>query len=389
MKAAFFHDSKFKFDKSRKYYTSGSLTAELFDRYLQDFSHLTVVTRAQLAKTKSEIAGYSLSSHKRVSFNCLKKLGLYSLLFGENKKHIKHVICKNDVSIVRMPSIIGIFACIESERSKRPYIIEMVACPWDALWNYGKLSYKIAAPILYIINRIILYRAKKVIYVTDSFLQQRYPTKGASISCSDVEITPPKETELLDRILRYEARTTNDPVSLVTIANTGLKHKGQQYVIESMKGLMAVGYKLDYYLIGAGDQGYLRELAKAKGVADYVHFLGPKPHDEIYTLLQEMDIYIQPSNQDATPRVIIEALSKACPIIGSSTGGIPEIIDKDYVFVRKDIRDLSAKITDMIDNGLSAQAKVSYVSASRYDAEKLRIKRSFFYLECLKSKVIR
>lgn len=62
----------------------------------------------------------------------------------------------------------------------------MVACPWDALWNYGKFSKKIFALPTYLLNKTTIKKAPNVIYVSEEFLQKRYPTNGKNIGCSDV-----------------------------------------------------------------------------------------------------------------------------------------------------------------------------------------------------------
>ena len=42
--------------------------------------------------------------------------------------------------------------------------------------------------------------------------------------------------------------------------------------------------------------------------------------------LDEIDLYLQPSFQESLGRALIEAMSRACPAIGSTIGGIPDLL---------------------------------------------------------------
>jgi len=45
--------------------------------------------------------------------------------------------------------------------------------------------------------------------------------------------------------------------------------------------------------------------------------------------LDDVDIYIQPSRQEGLPRALIEAMSRGCPAVGSTAGGIPELLSPE------------------------------------------------------------
>ena len=187
MKVAFFHDAKLGEYKG-KFYTSGGLTKNYLQRYLKFFSSLTLCTRKSKIKTEEETKKMSDCISNNIEFNGIEKLSLGSLLWGKDRKKIQENVSNNDFIIIRLPSFIGIFACMEARKQKKNYLIEMVGCAFDALWNYGQLSKKIVAPIFAILNKYELKRAKNVIYVSNKFLQRRYPTNGNYIACSDVNI---------------------------------------------------------------------------------------------------------------------------------------------------------------------------------------------------------
>ncbi len=384
MKTAFFHDSILSYDVKGKYYTSGSLNSKLFKKYSNYYGKLIVVTRHRKLDNSSVLNSHSTSSCKGVIFKCINKLSVISLFIGEDRRHISGVIKDVDFSIVRLPSIIGIAAVLEAKKQNKPYLIEMVACPWDSLWYYGKIKYRIAAPILYFMNRFIISNAKQVRYVSANFLQSRYPTKGLSCSCSDVQLQKYPPSILEERIACIRNRSVNSKKIIVgTVASLHVKYKGQRYVMKAMNKLAKEGYDIDYYLVGGGDKSQLEEYAEKYKLINKVHFVGSLPHKEVLNFMQNIDLYVQPSNAESHGRVILEAFSVACPVIGSSTGGIPELVDERFVFKRKNVRDLIVKIKDIVDGNLEDQALRNHSESAKYNQDILDERMLSFYSKAI------
>ena len=111
--------------------------------------------------------------------------------------------------------------------------------------------------------------------------------------------------------------------------------------------------------------------------------MGSFPHDEIFNLLSEMDLYIQPSLQEGLPRAMIEAMSVGMPIIGSNAGGIPELIDKECIFKKKNVKEIVSMIKKINNNFLITQSQKNYVNSKKFNKENLDDKRKKFYKEGL------
>jgi len=73
----------------------------------------------------------------------------------------------------------------------------------------------------------------------------------------------------------------------------------------------------------------------------------PSSESEMVLLLNTIDLVIVPSNQDNSPSVIGEALAVGVPVIGSDTGGIPEILRNFQmpIFPVGDVKQLTELIT--------------------------------------------
>jgi glycosyltransferase involved in cell wall biosynthesis len=82
-----------------------------------------------------------------------------------------------------------------------------------------------------------------------------------------------------------------------------------------------------YHLAVAGEgpkSDEYRGLAAALDVAGRVHFLGHR--EDIAAILRSCDLLVHPSEIDATPYVVIEAMAAGVPVIASGIYGIPELV---------------------------------------------------------------
>jgi glycosyltransferase involved in cell wall biosynthesis len=90
------------------------------------------------------------------------------------------------------------------------------------------------------------------------------------------------------------------------------------------------------------------ELSQLASGNKSIEMLGYKTGLELIEIIREASFIIVSSEcNENNPLTIIEAYSKGKPVIGSNTGGIPEIIDDGntgYIFEMKSVEDLSDKI---------------------------------------------
>lgn len=388
MKLLFAYSANFKKDTEGNYYTGGSITEEMWKRYTSVSEEFTVISRldsyiyeANYAKKKFNV--FDKSNKK---FIPIPNLSSKLRNFFDIKKHrdfnktIKNAVINNDIIIVRLPSFVGIKAIKYARKYKRPYLIELVGCPWDALWNHSWKG-KIVAPFIFLLTKHTVLNASHVIYVTNEFLQRRYPTHGKSTNCSDVSLQKLDDKALENRLNKIKEKNKKDKIIIGTAAAVDVRYKGQQYVTRALGKLKKKGFSnYTYQLVGGGDQSFLKSIAKKYDVIDQVEFLGTMPHEEVFKWLDNIDIYIQPSLQEGLPRALIEAMSRGVPAIGSNAGGIPELLDKKYIV--KDIDrniDYICDILESLDiNEMIMQAKRNYEKAKKYNKEILEKKREEF-----------
>jgi glycosyltransferase involved in cell wall biosynthesis len=238
------------------------------------------------------------------------------------------------------------------------------------------------APISFLEMRRGMKKAQNAIYVTQKFLQHRYPTNGRAVGISDVIIQPTGQDTLSDRLEKINALSLDSEIKFVTTAAVNVRYKAQDDVIKAIDALRNE-YNIHYYLIGAGDPAYLKSVATKYKVLDRVHFVGPLAHDAVFDYLKNMDVYIQPSKQEGLPRAVVEAMSLAMPALGSSIAGIPELLSDEFLFKKGCVSQIADRIRFLLNKDvLKSAAIANYNKSKEYTPEVLSQRRYEFLKKC-------
>lgn len=303
---------------------------------------------------------------------------LFLLRYFTIRKLVREAVQSHDVIIARQPSIIGRLAVQDAKKLGKPYLIEAVGCPWDALFNYNWLG-KLYAPYAFFKMRSTLKNAPFVLYVTNRFLQKRYPNMGNHVGVTDVVLGAADPQALTKRCDKINAQTKDTVLVLGTAAGLDVPYKGQAYVVRALAVLKRKGIIFHYKVVGKGTGQAISKLAKELGVAGQVFIVGQIPHNQVFTFLDDIDIYIQPSKQEGLPRAMLEAMSRACPCIGSNAGGIPELLEEEYVFPKGNVKKLADILEKMSKEKQLEQAARNYALSLDYELPVLEKKRRGFY----------
>lgn len=317
---------------------------------------------------------------ENVEFVEIEKINtLKKLLWGQyrNKLIIKRYVEWADICVIHIPSFVGEYVAKCAVKQHKPYLTLVMGCAWDAYWNYNWKG-KLLAPYRYYSLRQTVKKAEYVIYVTQHFLQRRYPALGHTIGCSNVKQDAVSEIVLNERLQKIHEMKKSNPIKLGTLAAVDVRYKGQEYVIRAIAELAKRGIKYEYHLGGKGEQAFLRNLAKHLGVSSQVIFYGSVLRQDLPTFLDNIDIYIQPSKQEGLPRALIEAMARACPALGADTAGIPELIDEDCIFRNGNVHDICNLLLTFDANKLAYKAKRNYLEACKYERTILEERRNSF-----------
>lgn len=367
----FVHDHKFR-KIENKFYSTGGLSSKALERYTKIFGNIVVIARVvdeiETADKYSEIINENVNI---VNGSTL------------SKKDFESIIKNSDRVISRMPSLFGYKAIIASKKYKIPYMIEVVGCAWDALWNHS-LKGKVLAIPSFIIMKILVYKSSHTIYVTNEFLQKRYPTSGKTTNCSNVSLNEFDDNKIKDRLNKISGLKSHDKIVIGTTAAIDVRYKGQQYVIEALGELKKEGKtNFEYQLVGGGDSNYLRNKALKFNVIDQVIIKGSMPHDDVFDWLDNIDLYVQPSKQEGLPRALIESMSRGLPAFGARTAGIPELLEKDYIFSnsKNNIKEIVNILKLFSKDKMHQQAITNFNESKNYASTIIENRRSKFLLD--------
>lgn len=368
MRLLFVHDHRFRRDPDGNYYTSGSLPAAVWARYLRHFDQLHVLSRD--GGTVGHEPSLALASHPGVSFETAPNLSTPRQLLRPSRAAVRQMeaaVLGADAVLARLPSELGLLAMRTAHRLGKPYAVEVVGCAYDGYLNHGKALARLYAPLVYRRARRAVARAPLALYVTAGWLQGRYPCGGEMVAASDVETVALDEAGHANRDARLRALSEGRRPTLGTVASLSIKSKGIQTAIPAIALLRKEGLDLHYALLGAGDPEPWRALARREGVEDLIGFDGTRASGAgVREWLDGIDVHLQPSFQEGLPRATIEAMSRGAACIGSTCGGLPELLPPDRTHAPGDVAGLAVRIRTL------AEDPVALAAASRADLETAR-----------------
>lgn len=386
MKVLFTVDNYFYRHENGQIYSKGLYPYSVWQRYLTVFDDIIVAARVVDFDGNQDLERMNVSSGPNVEFvtipelnSPIKKVSNYN----KSKEIITKVIQDADCLIARIPSEISSLAIKQARKHNKPWSVEVVSCTWDAYWNHGSWKGKIYAPLATLKTKSETKNATHALYVTKSFLQQRYPSKGKTINCSNAEIRDVDSTILENRLSKLKENQSKT-VKVGFIGYLGTNIKGLDTAIEALSVVKKSFENFELHVLGGGDNSRWKDYANKLQVNENIKFHGFIPSgDPVFKWIDDIDIYIHPSRQEGLPRAVIEVMSRGCPVIASNVGGIPELLPKEHLHNPNDSKKLAEIIIDMIENRDKCikSASENFHNAKLYTKNILDERRTKFWNE--------
>lgn len=163
--------------------------------------------------------------------------------------------------------------------------------------------------------------------------------------------------------------------------------KNHALLIRACAAVSKSGLQVELRLAGEGlEKSRLSHLSNSLGIADRVHLLGHMK--DVPAFLQQLDIFVLPSNSEAHPLALLEAMSSGLPCIATCVGGVPEVLDEgrcgrlvqpgDIEDMANAIRQLSSDRATRAALGIAARARV----IEKYSLEQMLERYSVLYGCC-------
>ncbi|MGI6605098.1 MAG: glycosyltransferase [bacterium] len=163
-------------------------------------------------------------------------------------------------------------------------------------------------------------------------------------------------------------------------------------LLRAFKILKQGGHQAQLRVAGQGPLlENLQRLAVDLGISDRVVFLGLRR--DIPLLLNAADGFVLSSAWEGLPNVVMEAMAAAKPVVATSVGGVPELVQEGvtgYMSPPRDVEALAAAMAKMI--GLSESERTRMGQAGRahieanYSLERVVDQWEKLYLELLLKK---
>lgn len=359
---------------------------EFWKRYLSVFDDVVVVSRV---KNKHDLdrEEYVRADGPHVEIKELpfiRGAKEYVKNVYQMKKAIRDVFesSDDDCAIFRLPSIPAFMMLREYKKSKKPYGFEIIADPMDA-YKENKIAQKIFTRRL----KKECKQANGVSYVTQFFLQKRYPSysiiNGTDKNHFDTYYSSiDLREDFFYKEKEYPLKMSS--VKLIHIANAiNSDIKGHTTLLNIVKILSDKNIDVSLTCVGDGDRRkYYEDMAAGLGISDKVKFTGLISSKEaLRDLLIESDLFVFPTKAEGLPRAVIEAMAVGLPCISTGVNGIPELISDKYLFEPLEAEAMAGKIEKLINNSseLSEMSKANIMKAKEYINTKLNVRREEYY----------
>ena len=140
-----------------------------------------------------------------------------------------------------------------------------------------------------------------------------------------------------------------------------IERKGFDYLVKAVKEVLKTHSEVRLNIVGSGPlEMQIKKLIHELGLDDTVKILDNVSDEELLNLYNSSDLFVLPSivdsqgNMEGLGVVLLEAMACKVPVIGTDTGGIPDIVDDDetgLLVPEKDILEISRAIIKLIENG--------------------------------------
>ena len=371
----------------REICAEGPTNYSFWSCYLEIFDEVTVLARVGIPSGLSREG--ARADGPLVSFRALPNYYGPWQYFGnliQLRNSVRLAVRESDAYILRVPGLVGRLAWHEIRRLKRKYALEVVADPWDALapgtWPslFRPVFRRVGAGEL----REMCREATSIHYVTESALQKRYPAAPDAYTIAYPNALMDFAYATLPILQdRFRQMDMNKSVRVGFIGSLAQMYKGPDILLHAFSICRTRGSDFELVMVGNGRYAEeMKALARRLEVEDKTQFIPRLTFGKpIFDFLDSVDLFVMPSRAEGLPRVLVEAMARGCPCIGSNVGGIPELLAPEDLVPPNNPEELAQKIMEVTANPerMKAMSERNLARAKQFDPEVLRAARLAFY----------
>ena len=230
---------------------------------------------------------------------------------------------------------VGLPAAMASWRLGKPIVLRVVA---DFAWELAQLNghrdsfevfqekrHGLLLETVRAVQERVAKRAERVIvpsrYMRDTLIRWGIEASRLTVIPNATDPAPISPTrDEARRRLGIEAQALLSAGRLIPL-------KGHDRLVEMMPALVDSIPGTTLYIAGSGpEEAKLRNKIDELRLHDVVHLVGSLEREQLLELYRACDLFILPSEHEAFPHVLLEAMAEGLVPVANSVGGVPEIV---------------------------------------------------------------
>ncbi len=341
-----------------KVWTNSVYGYDFFRRYLDVFENVRLITRMKRinyeeAKERLLVSGPGLEFYSLPFYHGPWQ---YAKKFLSIESALNKAFDNCDCVILRIPDQLAFQLFNKVKDANIPCAVEVVAHSWD-LYAPGTIK-TVLRPFLRVLwdtkQKYVCRNADGVSYVTENYIQKRYPSNITLKSTGRVETCYTSAD--LNPIYFAEPRSKEsfdkDIINLIHVSGINNTAKGHYELLIAMSELNRLEDRYRLTFVGGGTLlSHFKKLSLELGLDNKVEFIGHiSESKKVAELLKLSDIFVFPTMTEGLPRVILEAMASGLPCIATDVGGIPELLSEHCLIKPNDSEGLVKKIKQLSNN---------------------------------------
>jgi glycosyltransferase involved in cell wall biosynthesis len=310
------------------------------------------IHRFRYAPEKYEYLAYKSNMHEIVAKGLFSKLIFFSFAFYFFKDAI-NITKRHNVKIIHshwwVPA--GIIGLVVSKLSGKPYVVTSHGTDISLL-----AKFKFARPMA----KLVFNKSKTITAVSNNM--KSFIVNKLGINENKVSVFPmPVNPSIFHPII-----TNKEDKKVILSVGNFIELKGFAYLISAIKILKEQKIKIKLIIIGGGPQEQaLKQKIKELNLDENIEILPSMAKTELNRFYNLCDIFVLPSITDSKGKqeglglVLLEAMSCKKPVIGTNSGGIPDIVkgmETGLLVPEKDSKVLAEAIEKLLkDDSLSTK----------------------------------
>jgi len=243
---------------------------------------------------------------------------LWPLWIAKSFLSFKRELASADIIFLKMPYL---FSCIASYMLRKGQVIisQQVGDP-AATIPLMMPKLKLLGSVIARYCEKVASRADRAFFVSNALRNIYGDIQRGDIVCNESRVT-------IDMIVENPGILPHHPARIIFVGRLSIE-KGLEVLLQAIAEVKK-DIAVELWIIGEGPfKSPLKRLAGTLGVTDDIKWLGRlRWGSQLFEKIAEADTLVLPSYSEGLGLVLIEGMSQGLLTIGSSVGGIPEVLD--------------------------------------------------------------